>query len=86
MQLAVLLGFSSDPQMNRERVIQTVDGAVQGGEGRSLVPGLHHLPVRPVTQNGKHVTTVVATATSLPNASGVYFYTLAQTRTTEHEA
>lgn len=72
-------GYSSSPgmdctefreaQLNRERVIHTVDGAVQGADGRSLVPGLHHLPVRPVTQNGKHTTAVVATATSLANTS-----------------
>ncbi|CAJ1053985.1 forkhead box protein K1 [Xyrichtys novacula] len=60
-----------DAQLNRERVIQTVDSAVQGGEGRNFAPGLHQLPVRPVTQNGKHTTTVVATATSLANASGL---------------
>lgn len=60
----------SEAQLNRERVIHTVDGAVQGADGRSLVPGLHHLPVRPVTQNGKHTTAVVATATSLANTSG----------------
>ncbi|XP_060943603.1 forkhead box protein K1 [Limanda limanda] len=60
-----------DAQMNRERVIQTVDSAVQGGDGhgRILTPGLHQLPVRAVTQNGKHTT--VATATSLANASGL---------------
>ncbi|TNN61005.1 Forkhead box protein K1 [Liparis tanakae] len=57
-----------DAQLNRERVIQTVDSAVQGGDGRHLALGLHQLPVRPVTQNGKH--TAVATATSLANASG----------------
>ncbi|XP_051242573.1 forkhead box protein K1 isoform X2 [Dicentrarchus labrax] len=58
-------------QLNRERVIQTVDSAVQGGDGRNLAPGLHQLPVRPVTQNGKHTTAAVATATSLANASGL---------------
>lgn len=58
-------------QLSRERVIQTVDSAVQGGEGRTFTPGLHQLPVRPVTQNGKHTTAVVATATSLANASGL---------------
>ncbi|XP_034544185.1 forkhead box protein K1 isoform X2 [Notolabrus celidotus] len=60
-----------EAQLNRERVIQTVDSAVQGGEGRNFAPGLHQLPVRPVTQNGKHTTAVVATATSLANASGL---------------
>uniref|UniRef100_A0A8D2ZCS8 Forkhead box protein K1 n=1 Tax=Scophthalmus maximus TaxID=52904 RepID=A0A8D2ZCS8_SCOMX len=60
-----------DPQLNRERVIQTVESAVQGGDGRNLAPGLHQLPVRPITQNGKHTTAVVATATSLANASGL---------------
>ncbi|XP_010731953.1 forkhead box protein K1 isoform X2 [Larimichthys crocea] len=60
-----------EAQLNRERVIQTVDSAVQGGEGRNVTPGLHQLPVRPVTQNGKHTTAVVATATSLANASGL---------------
>ncbi|XP_040003274.1 forkhead box protein K1 isoform X2 [Xiphias gladius] len=58
-------------QLNRERVIQTLDSAVQGGDGRNLAPGLHQLPVRAVTQNGKHTTTVVATAASLTNASGL---------------
>ncbi|XP_041790255.1 forkhead box protein K1 [Chelmon rostratus] len=60
-----------EAQMNRERVIQTVDSAVQGGDGRNLTPGLHQLPVRPVTQNGKHTTAAVSTATSLANASGL---------------
>ncbi|KAM3865002.1 forkhead box protein K1 [Diretmus argenteus] len=60
-----------DVQTNRERVIQTVDGAGQGGEGRSLILGLHQLPVRPVTQNGKHTTAAIATATSLVNAYGL---------------
>ncbi|XP_044047483.1 forkhead box protein K1 isoform X3 [Siniperca chuatsi] len=60
-----------EAQLNRERVIQTVDSAVQGGDGRNFTPGLHQLPVRPVTQNGKHTTAVVATATSLANASGL---------------
>ncbi|XP_047435254.1 forkhead box protein K1 isoform X1 [Mugil cephalus] len=60
-----------EAQHNRERVIQTVDSAVHGGEGRNLTPGLHQLPVRPVTQNGKHTTAVVATATSLANACGL---------------
>ncbi|XP_070779661.1 forkhead box protein K1 [Enoplosus armatus] len=60
-----------EAQLNRERVIQTVDSAVQGGDGRNFVPGLHQLPVRPVTQNGKHTTAAVATATSLANASGL---------------
>ncbi|XP_028257495.1 forkhead box protein K1 [Parambassis ranga] len=59
-----------EAQLNRERVIQTVDSVVQGGEGRNLTPGLHQLPVRPVTQNGKH-TAAVATATTLANASGM---------------
>ncbi|XP_062243475.1 forkhead box protein K1 [Platichthys flesus] len=64
-------GELRDAQMNRERVIQSVDSAVQGGDGhgRILTPGLHQLPVRAVTQNGKHTT--VATATSLANASGL---------------
>ncbi|XP_047199671.1 forkhead box protein K1 isoform X2 [Hippoglossus stenolepis] len=68
-------GELRDAQMNRERVIQTVDSAVQGGggdgHGRNLAPGLHQLPVRAVTQNGKHTTAAVATATSLANASGL---------------
>lgn len=68
--LTVCLCFLPEAQLNRERVIQTVDSAVQGGEGRNVTPGLHQLPVRPVTQNGKHTTAVVATATSLANASG----------------
>ncbi|XP_034388325.1 forkhead box protein K1 isoform X2 [Cyclopterus lumpus] len=58
-------------QLNRERVIQTVDSAVQGGDGRHLALGLHQLPVRPVTQNGKHTGAAVATATGLANASGI---------------
>lgn len=62
--------FLSEAQLNRERVIHTVDSAVQGGDGRNFTPGLHQLPVRPVTQNGKHTTGAVATATSLANASG----------------
>lgn len=65
--------FLSEAQLNRERVIQTVDSVVQGGDGRNLVPGLHQLPVRPVTQNGKHTTAAVATATSIANASGKIF-------------
>ncbi|XP_038568882.1 forkhead box protein K1 [Micropterus salmoides] len=60
-----------EAQLNRERVIHTVDSAVQGGDGRNFTPGLHQLPVRPVTQNGKHTTGAVATATSLANASGL---------------
>nr|XP_020495369.1 forkhead box protein K1 [Labrus bergylta] len=61
-----------EAQLNREQVIQTVDSAVQqGGDGRNFVPGLHQLPVRPVTQNGKHTTAVVATANSLAIASGL---------------
>lgn len=60
-----------DAQLSRERVIQTVDSVVQGGEGRNLTPGLHQLPVRPVTQNGKHTTAAVATATGIANASGL---------------
>lgn len=58
-------------QQNRERVIQSLEGAQQGGqgsEGRGLSLGLHQLPVRPVTQNGKH--TAVATATSVANPYG----------------
>ncbi|XP_056135696.1 forkhead box protein K1 isoform X2 [Lampris incognitus] len=57
-----------ESQQNREQVIQTVEGAGQVGEGRSLALGLHQLPVRPIAQNGKHTTAVVATATSLANA------------------
>ncbi|XP_034741407.1 forkhead box protein K1 isoform X1 [Etheostoma cragini] len=60
-----------EAQLNRERVIQTVDSAVQGGDGRNLALGLHQLPVRPVTQNGKHTTATVAPATSLANVSGL---------------
>ncbi|XP_072318918.1 forkhead box protein K1 [Eucyclogobius newberryi] len=73
-------GYSSSPsgldsdfreaQLGRERVIQAVDSAVQGPDVRSLAPGLHHLPVRPVTQNGRHSSTVVASsAASFSNAS-----------------
>ncbi|XP_030590469.1 forkhead box protein K1 isoform X3 [Archocentrus centrarchus] len=60
-----------EAQLTRERVIQTLESAVQGGEGRNLTPGLHQLPVRPITQNGKHTTAAVVTATSLANASGL---------------
>ncbi|XP_028311508.1 forkhead box protein K1 isoform X2 [Gouania willdenowi] len=60
-----------EAQLSRERVIQSVDSIVQGGEGRNLTPGLHQLPVRAVTQNGKHTTAAVATATSLANATGL---------------
>ncbi|KAM8880370.1 forkhead box protein K1 [Spinachia spinachia] len=59
-----------DAQLTRERVIQTVDSAVHGGDGRNAAHGLHQLPVRPVTQNGRQ-TSAVATATSLANASGL---------------
>lgn len=63
--------LAADAQLSRERVIQTVDSAVHGAEARSLVPGLHQLPVRPVTQNGKHsAAAAVSTVTSLANASG----------------
>ncbi|KAF7663298.1 hypothetical protein LDENG_00213620 [Lucifuga dentata] len=58
-----------EAQQNRERVIQTVDSVGQGGDGCSLTPGLHQLPVRAVTQNGKYTTAAVATATNL--ASGL---------------
>ncbi|XP_054633973.1 forkhead box protein K1 isoform X1 [Dunckerocampus dactyliophorus] len=54
-----------EAQLNRELVIQTVDGAVQGADARNLAPGLHQLPVRAVTQNGKHTNDAVVTATSL---------------------
>lgn len=58
----------SDAQQNRERVIQMVDSSTaQGGEGRSLALGLHQLPVRPVTQNGKHTSSAEA---NLANVSG----------------
>ncbi|XP_030286394.1 forkhead box protein K1 isoform X1 [Sparus aurata] len=60
-----------EAQMSRERVIQTVDSVVQGGDGRNFAPGYHQLPVRAVTQNGKHTTAAVDTATSLANASGL---------------
>ncbi|XP_013866850.1 forkhead box protein K1 isoform X2 [Austrofundulus limnaeus] len=60
-----------EAQLSRELVIQTVDSAVQGGEGRHLTPGLHQLPVRPVTQNGKHAAAAVSMATSFTSASGL---------------
>lgn len=63
-------GCCSDPQLNRERVIQIVDSTPQGGDGRKLTPGLHQLPVRPVTQNGKHTSAAVAAEASLASASG----------------
>uniref|UniRef100_A0A3B5LA54 Forkhead box K1 n=1 Tax=Xiphophorus couchianus TaxID=32473 RepID=A0A3B5LA54_9TELE len=59
-----------DAQQNRELVIQTLDSVVQAGEGRHVTPGLHQLPVRPVTQNGKHITAAVSTVTSFANSSG----------------
>ncbi|XP_011611095.1 forkhead box protein K1 isoform X2 [Takifugu rubripes] len=62
-------GEFREAQQKRERVIQTVDSAVQGGDGRSLVPGLHQLPVRPIAQNGRHTSAAVATENSL--ASGL---------------
>lgn len=68
-----MLVFVPEAQLNRERVIQIVDSAVQGGDGRNLAPGLHQLPVRPVTQNGKHTTAAVATEANLTNASGKIF-------------
>lgn len=66
--------LSAEAQLTRERVIQTVESAVQAGEARNLTPGLHQLPVRPITQNGKHTTAAVVTATSLANASGKTFF------------
>lgn len=58
-----------DVQLNRERVIQMADSSTaQGGERRSLALGLHQLPVRPVTQNGRHTSTAEA---NLANASGL---------------
>ncbi|XP_015245005.1 forkhead box protein K1 isoform X2 [Cyprinodon tularosa] len=60
-----------EAQQNRELVIQTLDSVVQAGDGRYITPGLHQLPVRPVTQNGKHTTTAVSTATSFANSSGL---------------
>lgn len=58
-------------------MIQTVDSAVQGGDGRNMALGIHQLPVRPVTQNGKHITAAVAAATSLANSSGKTFAAVA---------
>lgn len=71
--LNCVLVFVPEAQLNRERVIQIVDSAVQGGDGRNLAPGLHQLPVRPVTHNGKHTTAAVATEANLANASGKIF-------------
>lgn len=71
--LNCVLVSEPEVQLNRERVIQIVDSVVQGGDGRNLTPGLHQLPVRPVTQNGKHTVAVVATDASLANASGKIF-------------
>lgn len=65
--------FVPEAQLNRERVIQIVDSGAQGGDGRNVTPGLHQLPVRPVTQNGKHTTTAIATEANLANASGKTF-------------
>ena len=48
--------------------MQVVEAGAPGPEGRALTLGLHQLPVRPVTQNGQHTSTVVAT--SLANAYG----------------
>lgn len=71
-------GYSSPPgldstelrevQLGRERVIQAVEGVVQPDHRSSLGPGLHHLPVRPLTHNGKH-SGAVASAASLSNTS-----------------
>ena len=58
----------SDGQLSWERPMQVVEAGGQGPEGRALTLGLHQLPVRPVTQNGQHTSTVVAT--SLANAYG----------------
>lgn len=66
-------------------MIQTVDSVVQGGDGRNLALGLHQLPVRPVTQNGKHITAAVATATSLANSSGKTFAAFAGKHTDRDE-
>ncbi|XP_056442467.1 forkhead box protein K1 [Gadus chalcogrammus] len=56
----------SNGQLSWERPMQVVEAGGQGPEGRALTLGLHQLPVRPVTQNGQHTSTVVAT--SLANA------------------
>ncbi|XP_061840204.1 forkhead box protein K1 [Nerophis lumbriciformis] len=53
-----------EAQLNRELVIQTVDSAVHGADERNKALGLHQLPVRAVTQNGKHTNAAVAMATS----------------------
>lgn len=57
-------------------MIQTVDSVVQGGDRRHLTPGLHQLPVRPISQNGRHVSAVVATETSIASGKSTirYFY------------
>lgn len=68
--------ISSEAQLNRERVIQTVDSAVQGGEGRHLTPGLHQLPVRPITQNGKHTAAAISTSASLASGKMCIFKSL----------
>ncbi len=77
--------FVPEAQLKRERVIQTVDTAVQGGDGRNLTPGLHQLPVRAVTQNGKHTTAAVSTATSYANASGKVFQQSLHFKLTSHD-
>ena len=58
----------ADGQLSWERPMQVVEAGDPGPEGRALTLGLHQLPVRPVTQNGQHTSTVVAT--SLANAYG----------------
>ncbi|XP_062304704.1 forkhead box protein K1 [Osmerus eperlanus] len=62
--LGVPGGGASDlreSQQGRERVIQSLEGVGLSGEGRGLSLGIHQLPVRPVTQNGKHAAVAVTT-------------------------
>lgn len=68
--------FGAEAQQNRERVIQTVDSAAQGGDGRIVAPGLHQLPVRPIAQNGRHASAAVATENSLASGknTGIIFF------------
>ncbi|KAM9817763.1 forkhead box protein K1 [Syngnathus typhle] len=64
-----------EAQLQRELVIQSLDSAGHGADPRKVALGLHHLPVHPVTQNGKHGSTAVAVATGLATATGLAAFT-----------
>ena len=61
MCIDFLMLMCSESQQGRERVIQSLEGVGLSGEGRGLSLGIHQLPVRPVTQNGKHAAVAVTT-------------------------